>query len=203
MARSTAAALRRRRGAAARAAALLAVVLAAGAAGALAVLPPGSLPNKDCEKLAESACVASDTCFFNKGAGKCGPFVLPCNQYESKDACKLHKGCKGVTVAHCLPEGSAPAKPAADPTCDGQRKRKCKKNSTCNWNVSKRFAFGKSAGCTDEMPNGCEPLQTKKMCRGDPSCKREKVFHCVSKKPIPAGCDCKKEGSICDECYSL
>ena len=199
-------AARRRRAAGA----LLAAVLAAGAVGGcagqgLVDLTPRILPDKSCDGLAESVCIASENCFFNKAANKCGPFALPCSQYQTPSACQARPGCKGIMVPRCLPASRpAPPKPAENPGCQGLRKKKCKKNSTCNWNTAQKYAFGRAKGCTDKMPNGCVPLQLKKMCNSNAACTHEKIFHCVSRAQItPPTCDCSKEGSVCDACYSL
>ncbi len=199
-------AARRRRAGGARAGALLAAVLAAGAvsacAGAMGGVPPGSLPDKNCVNLDKSECVASATCFFNVAANKCGPFDLPCSQYETPDVCRARPGCKGINVPHCLPVSQpGPPKPAPDPGCQGLRKKKCMKDSTCNWNFARKYAFGQPEACVDKMPNGCTPLQKRKMCNSNSACNFTKIFHCVSKKQIPPNCDCFME--ICDACYAL
>ena len=103
---------------------------------------------------------------------------------------------------HCIPTSRpAPESPPKDTSCLGQTKKKCKRNAKCNWNQSARRAFGKAAGCMDHMPNACQGLQTRKSCNADSRCKREKVFHCMSKKQIPAGCDCIT--NPCSECTTL
>ena len=293
-------AARRRRAAGA----LLAAVLAAGAVGGcagqgLVDLTPRILPDKSCDGLAESVCLASENCFFNKAANKCGPFALPCSQYQTPGACQARPGCKGIMVPRCLPASRPAPLPARG--CQGLKKRKCKKNITCNWNAARKYAFGRASGCTDkysdlykdvivnnedgdldtyddfgdrdtfndknvvvkdgdnndvnvvadnggdvgdvsnvnvkgdnnkvnvdnndiddvgdntvvtvkgnnnvvnvEEVGGCVSLQKKKMCNSNAACRFKKVFHCVSRAQItPPTCDCSKEGSVCDACYSL
>ena len=279
-------AARRRRAAGA----LLAAVLAAGAVGGcagqgLVDLTPRILPDKSCDGLAESVCLASENCFFNKAANKCGPFALPCSQYQTPGACQARPGCKGIMVPRCLPASRPAPLPARG--CQGLQKRKCKKNTTCNWNAARKYAFGRANGCTDknltvfpnggttpgvsniadvtiegdnqdrtvvaddvdnvgdvsdvdvkgdnnnvkvikndadnvggkkvvtvkgdnnvvnieEVVGGCASLRKKKMCNSNAACRHTKIFHCVSRAQIaPPTCDCSKEGSVCDACYSL
>jgi len=148
-------AARRRRAGGARAGARLAAVLAAGALGACAgatdLVPPGSLPDKNCGNLAESECMASATCFWNQASKKCGPFVLPCSQYETPSECQARSGCKGIMVPRCLPASRPTPIPAQG--CQGLKKSKCISYTTCNWNVARKYAFGQPYACTDKDPN--------------------------------------------------
>ena len=158
----------------------------------------------DCATLSAGPCKESAECFWNVSADKCGKFVLPCTQYQTPSACKAAPGCRKSPEMHCIPtERPAPESPPKDTSCLGQAKRKCKRNPSCNWNQSARRAFGRAAGCMDHMPNACQGFQTKKSCKAAPLCKREKVFHCVSRKQVTPGCDCESNPSACPECTTL